>query len=90
MPKPQCTHKIAVRSEGTMVNAYWTRFETMEGAELVASINREICDRNPEIGQAFLMLAQVMAHAMGESRLGKRVIGVEMTQAPEHEKAGRA
>jgi hypothetical protein len=72
------------------VNAYWARTETMDGAELVASINRALCEQVPEIGQGFLMLVQCMSAALAESRLCAKVSGVEVMPAPQHERAGHA
>lgn len=73
-----------------MVNVYWTRTTTMDGAELVACINREVVTSDRDLGDAFLKLMQLVAVQMAHLRLKSGVSGIEVRVAPEHEKAGHA
>lgn len=90
MSDPTKPYRVAMREEGAMVNLYWTRAETMVGAELVGSFNRELCYSAPEIGQAFKMLAGIMAAELCRVRLGVQASAIEHSDAPEHERAGNA
>ena len=83
-------YRIAIRAEGAMVNAYWTRTESMDGAQLVASISRELCEAEWAMFSAFRMLMEAAAVELVRLRLGARVSAVEVTPAAEHERAGRA
>jgi hypothetical protein len=83
-------YRIAIRAEGKFVNAYWTRSNTMQGAELIASIHRDIGDANSEAFQGFRMLMEVVAVILGERATGQKVESVEIHDAPEHERGGNA
>lgn len=83
-------YRIAIRAEGTKVNAYWTRARTMDGAELVASINRDLCEQCPGMFNSFVLLMEGAAVAMVKWRLNASVTHVDVEPGPEHERAGRA
>lgn len=86
---PQRPYRIAIRAEGSMVNAYWARTETMEGAELVASISRELAESDRAIFDSFRLLMEACSIVLARVRLGAATTVVEVTPAPEHERAGR-
>lgn len=83
-------YRIAIRAEGPVINAYWARTGTMEGAEQVASINRELCDSEPKIFEGFQLLMKALSVELVRLRLGKTVDHIEVEPAPEHERAGRS
>lgn len=83
-------YRIAVREEGAMVNAYWTPIDTMDGAELVACVNRAALKSAPELGVAFMTLMQCLSIELAKTRLGARVVGVDVSTAPQHERSGHA
>jgi hypothetical protein len=87
-PKP---FRIAIRTEGEFVNAYWARGGTMDGAKLCMSIDRKLCDV-PMIREGFMLVAEAIARNLVEAILlpGQSISHVELEDAPEHEKAGRA
>lgn len=84
-------YRIAIRTEGDLVNAYWARYETMEGAKLCMSIDRRLCDV-PMIREGFTLVAQAIAAHLIQGALqpGQTVSGFVMEDAPEHERTGRA
>jgi hypothetical protein len=86
----RCTHRIAIREEGTMVNAYWAPADTLDGAELVLSVNKAILQAEPTLWLAVQTLCQCMAEHLVRTRLGQRVGSVELRQPPLHETAGHA
>jgi hypothetical protein len=83
-------YRIAIRAEGKFVNAYWTRSTTMQGAELIASIRKDICDTDRTTFSGFKMLMEVVAVILGERATGRKVESVEIHDAPEHERGGHA
>lgn len=82
--------RIAIRTEGEFVNAYWARSSTMDGAKLCMSIDRQLCDV-PMIREGFMLVAEAVARHLvqGTLRPGQSISRVEFEAAPEHEKAGR-
>lgn len=81
--------RIAVRGEGEWVNAYLARGDTMEGAQLVASIRRAVCDRRPELFDRWKAILHDTMMALCEDT-GVPVLRTEEQTAPEHERAGHA
>jgi len=88
---PMRPYRIAIRAEGNMINAYWTRTGTMEGAELVACISRDVCDSSNALFEAFHALIEATSVELVRLRLGAhlRIMDIETTAAPERELAGR-
>lgn len=82
-------YRVAIRGEGKMINAYWTRTGTMDGAELIASIAREVCESSSELWDAFQVLMQATSVELVKLRLNMSVSDIEVTPAAEHERAGR-
>lgn len=82
-------YRIALREEGEQVNAYFARTETMEGAQLVMSLRRDIACLEP-VREGLMLLTQAIAIAMVERITDKPVIGIDISQAPEHERWGNA
>lgn len=71
-----------------MVNAYWARAGTMEGAELIASIRTDICESSAAVLEGFKMLMQVVSVELVRTRLGATVEAISIESAPEHERTG--
>lgn len=90
MSDPTKPYRVAMREEGPMVNLYWTPADTMQGAQLVGCISSDIVHSSPELGHAFKVFAQCCAVELAKVRLGAKVIGVDVSDAPEHERAGKA
>lgn len=82
--------RLAIRAEGSMVNAYLARWGTMEGAHLLASVARACCDADPAVFEAFKAMAKVALQAAMKSVSDIPVDFAGEQPAPEHEKAGRA
>jgi hypothetical protein len=85
-----CTHRVAVRDEGTFYRAYWVPVGTMEGAEEIASVRRDMCVAEPMLFDLFMHSAQISACVMAKLRLGADVASLELKQPPTHELAGHA
>ncbi len=81
--------RMAIRAEGSFINAYWAPMDTLVGAELVASIRKDVCDRTPELFTAFVATVEIVAHSLAAAT-GESVVGMQFRDAPEHEKAGNA
>lgn len=81
--------RLAIRGEGESVNAYLAQANSMEGAMLLGSMKRKVCERYPDI---FNEWKGLMARVV--SRTAHEVLGVEPRMveeaAPLHERAGRA
>lgn len=82
--------RLAVREEGAMANAYWAPRESMAGAQLVACMSLDVLNANPEFADLYGKVLNVLAAELAKTRLGARVVGVDVSDAPEHEKAGNA
>lgn len=82
-------YRVAARTEGEFVNVYWAPLGTMVGAELIGSLKVELVDR-PVVREGFTLVLQAVAAELTQMRLGVAAVGIDITQAPEHEKAGRA
>ncbi|MBI2770030.1 MAG: hypothetical protein HYX47_10430 [Burkholderiales bacterium] len=82
--------RMAIREEGPMVNAYFAKADTMEGAELIASISTPLLKAEPTLFKAFQALMQCAAATLTEQRTGMKVSRIDLERAPEHERAGRA
>ncbi|MGC4059386.1 MAG: hypothetical protein QM749_00405 [Aquabacterium sp.] len=85
-----CTHHVSVRDEGKFYRAYWTKVGTMEGAEEIASIRRDLCVHDPMLFELFMHQARISAIAMAEMTLGAQVAELTLSQPPVHEIAGHA
>lgn len=82
--------RLAVREEGSMANAYWAPRETMAGAQLVACMSLDVLNANPEFADLYRKMLNVLAAELAKTRLGAKVVGIDVSDAPEHEKAGNA
>lgn len=91
MSRAPAPFRFAIRTEGSMVNAYFAKTETMAGAVLLASAQAESVKAYPDLWQAFTFFVQGLAHAHVKRTLGLSVVDFgEAMPAPEHEKAGHA
>ena len=93
LPKGQIRpFRVAVREEGDKVNAYWAPADSMAGARLVASIDRDLCTGDTAVGEGFMLTMQAASLALIRKTYGDDVVmhDIQITAAPEHEKAGRA
>lgn len=81
--------RIAIRAEGTFVNAYIADAETMRDAILVASMMRVPMEKDPALFEEWkALLVRMVALACEENGWGVAEFFEE--RAPEHERAGRA
>ena len=81
--------RLAFRREGGMLNTYYARVGTMEGALLVASIKMSLIEARPDI---FDRYKAIMTDALGaavEAVSGGAVKLWSEQRAPEHERSGR-
>jgi hypothetical protein len=82
--------RIAFREEGKVVNVYFARQGTMEGAFLMGSIMRSILNVHPD---QFVAFRKIFENGMRECI--KDVMGVDVAEfqtgpAPENERAGHS
>lgn len=82
--------RVAIRGEGTLVNAYLAPPKTMVGAVLIASINKQLCVDHPVLLDDFKALMVRTAAMVCESTFGVAPSRIDSQAAPEHEKAGHA
>lgn len=82
--------RIAIRAEGKMINAYVAPPDTMEGAHLLGCVARAVCEADRSVFDDFQALMQRAAAALTREVLGAEPIRFDTTEAPEHERAGRA
>lgn len=82
--------RLAVREEGAWCNAYWTPRESMVGAQLVATMSLDVLRADHEFACLYRHLLNVLAAELAKQRLGANVVGLDVSDAPEHERAGNA
>lgn len=82
--------RLAIRSEGRMVNAYIAQTEDMAGALHIGSISRALLDMRPALFEGFKSLMVDAMTALVETGTDAKVLSVHEQAAPEHEKAGHA
>ena len=82
--------RLALRQEGQWWNAYLALPDTMDGAERIGSIRMSIVTAQPELKQAFMALMGEAMNGMIRATFGVEASGIEVRQAPEHERAGNA
>lgn len=82
--------RLALREEGALWNAYLAPPTTMEGAKLLASVDRAVVQDCAEIRTAFIAFCQVAMHRAVSMQFGLRIVDFgDAEVAPEHERAGR-
>lgn len=79
--------RLAIRTEGAMINAYYAEPDTMADAVPLASM-RATAARLPGAKEAFLSLGQVIVGELIFEKTGQRVTWGGQTPAPEHEREG--
>lgn len=79
--------RIAIRKEGTMVNAYFAAPGNMEGAKLVASINPKFINTDEKFNRWRELLTDGLNAAM-KGALGIECESWDMRAAPENERGG--
>lgn len=83
--------RIAIRNEGTLLNAYFALPGTMVGAHLLLSAHAETVKSSPELTSAYVAFAQALSHIHAKRTLGLNVVDFgDATPAPEHERGGHA
>jgi hypothetical protein len=82
--------RLAIRQEGELINAYVASNETMEGAMLLGSMRKRICEIDGEIFDLFKMLMQAALAAVSKDAVGIDIAFVGEEPAPEHERSGNA
>jgi hypothetical protein len=82
--------RIAIREEGGSVNAYLAPTGSMQGAVLVSSLPANVA-RLPGVWPAWQEFWRTASAAIVRDVLpDAKVLDVQFTTAPEHEKAGHA
>jgi hypothetical protein len=89
MKPPTRVFRLAVREEGNYINAYLASPESMDDAVHVASLRVTVARQYPEVFDPFVEFIKELARVMGEGVYGN-VAGIEIEEAPEHERSGRA
>lgn len=87
-PVVKAPWRLAIRSEGEYVNAYFADLDTMDGAILLGSIKRNIAEAG--MFDSWRLLMQESLAVMVQHAIGERPEYDEPQAAPEHERAGRA
>jgi hypothetical protein len=88
-PNTVSPFRLAFRAEGDFVNCYLAPPESMEGAELLASMRRSLLDADKALWASYRELMENAARVMAREVLGADVAAFDTTPAPEHEKSGR-
>lgn len=78
--------RIAFRSEGDVVNAYFALGETMEGALLIASIKRGALNNTPGAFEDFQALMRKIVNTVTDGAFD----AFATIPAPENERTGNA
>jgi hypothetical protein len=82
--------RIAIREEGGSVNAYLAPTASMQGAVLLSSLPVNVA-RLPGVWAAWQVFWRTASAAIVCDVLpGAKVLDVQVSNAPEHEKAGHA
>ena len=82
--------RLAIRTEGTWVVAYHADQDTMEGAQELGRIRRNLLEGSED---GFSLWRQAMQHIYAdlvEATIGARPVFAEPQTAPEHERTGYA
>ena len=81
--------RIAFRSEGEYVNAYFAELHTMDGAILVASVRAVALEQTPGAFEGYrALMRKILDKALQD--LGLPVAEWTTGPAPEHERTGNA
>jgi hypothetical protein len=86
MKKTMIPGRIAIRHEGHMVNAYWAKPDTMEGALWLGSIPAAFAS-NEELFERFKGLMIDGAGSIIEDITGGEIENWAEKTAPEHERS---
>lgn len=81
--------RLAIRDEGSAVNAYYAKPNTMEDATLLFSVNAEAAKR-PGVREKMLELGRQIVGEIIFEITGVRPVWGGPEGAPEHERAGHA
>ena len=79
--------RLAIRSEGNVVNAYLAAADTMADARLIGSLARGVAER-ADLFERWKALMTEALSVLVEEITGQRPLITE-TRAPEHERSGR-
>lgn len=90
MSKGKPAFRLAIRAEGRNVNAYFAKLDTMDGAVLLGTIARRLCDVDRKVFESFSGTMTLAMIAMAKDALGIDVTDLVVQDAPEGEKAGHA
>jgi len=82
--------RLAIRQEGTMVNAYVASMGSMQNALHIGSISTGALNMRPELFKQFQELMTAAMVAIVEVGGGLSVESVHAQAAPVHEKASHA
>jgi hypothetical protein len=87
-PKPY-TCRIAIRTEGEFVNAYWAKVDSLVDAVLICSARRGPMVAHPVLFDQFKRLAESMISQTYGAVFGGEPSYLERA-APDHERSGNA
>lgn len=82
--------RLAIRTEGNMVNCYYAKADTMEDAILLSSIHRKIFDADPTLVENWKTLMTASLDAMCKHLFGHAPRRYIEEEGPEHERPGNA
>jgi hypothetical protein len=82
--------RLAIRAEGKYVNCYYAATDTMDGAVLIGSIRRAVCDRDRCLFEKWQALMQEALSQACVDALGAEPVEFVTQPAPEHERSGSA
>lgn len=82
--------RLAFRTEGEFVNAYFAPADTMDGAIQLGSMQKRILDASPEAWAEWRALMTKAMSVLIQSMTGVKPTWTRETPAPEHERSGNA
>jgi hypothetical protein len=82
--------RLAIRHEGKMIKAYLAEPHTMDEAIFLASISKNLCDRDERIFLQWKECMKEVIRIISKEALGADVEGFDEHVAPEHERSGNS
>jgi hypothetical protein len=90
MSTPPPFVRLAIRTEGDRIVAYFAKPSTMEGAHFLASIHRGVVQRQPGLFDEWKELLKKITETAVKDILNVEIDHFDEQPAPEHERSGSA